>query len=90
MCAAFNDLVYVDCKVMMHAIARRARRPRPQPAFAGSTRSVATMAEKNQRIGIYVAATVIGAVGASYAAVPLYKAFCQVRSSSLSRLLSWA
>ena len=63
---------------MMHAIARRgARRPRPQPAFAGSTRSVATMAEKNQRIGIYVAATVIGAVGASYAAVPLYKAFCQ-------------
>jgi cytochrome c oxidase assembly protein subunit 11 len=33
--------------------------------------------DKNMQVAWYVTAIVIGAVGATYAAVPLYKAFCQ-------------
>ena len=33
--------------------------------------------ERNARLAWYAAATVIGALGATYAAVPLYKVFCQ-------------
>merc|ERR1740130_2155449 len=36
-----------------------------------------SLAEKNTRIMYYIASVVIGAVGMSYAVVPLYKAFCQ-------------
>ena len=34
-------------------------------------------AEQNQRVLLYLASIGVGAVGMSYAAVPLYKAFCQ-------------
>ena len=34
-------------------------------------------AEQNQRVLLYLASVGVGAVGMSYAAVPLYKAFCQ-------------
>jgi len=36
-----------------------------------------TQAERNQRIAWYATAVIIGAVGATYASVPLYKIFCQ-------------
>jgi cytochrome c oxidase assembly protein subunit 11 len=38
------------------------------------------LAEKNRRLGIYAASIVIAVIGISYASVPLYKVFCQVRS----------
>jgi cytochrome c oxidase assembly protein Cox11 len=35
------------------------------------------MRAQNERILIYVATTVVGALGVTYASVPLYKVFCQ-------------
>jgi len=42
-----------------------------------STPSAYTREERNQQIGWYSAAVVMGAIGATYASVPLYKMFCQ-------------
>lgn len=42
-----------------------------------SSSSSSTTDERNARLAWYAAATVIGALGATYAAVPLYKVFCQ-------------
>ena len=42
-----------------------------------STSAVYTVEERNQQIAWYMIAVVIGAVGATYASVPLYKIFCQ-------------
>lgn len=35
------------------------------------------MAERNERVGLYMAAVALGTLGAAYASVPLYKVFCQ-------------
>ena len=40
-------------------------------------RSLYTVEERNQQIAWYMFAVVIGALGATYASVPLYKIFCQ-------------
>ena len=42
-----------------------------------SRRSTASQQERNQALAWYGAAVVVGAVGATYASVPLYKIFCQ-------------
>lgn len=42
-----------------------------------SPRRKLTTEERNIQVAWYLTAVVVGAVGASYAAVPLYKAFCQ-------------
>ncbi|KAL9184175.1 hypothetical protein ACHAXT_002261 [Thalassiosira profunda] len=42
-----------------------------------AAKSTETMQERNVKIASYAAAAVIGALGATYAAVPLYKIFCQ-------------
>lgn len=39
--------------------------------------SVSTQAERNVTVAWYAAAVIVGALGASYASVPLYKVFCQ-------------
>ena len=43
----------------------------------GGPSSGSSTDEQNARLAWYAAATVIGALGATYAAVPLYKVFCQ-------------
>ncbi|KAL3817720.1 hypothetical protein ACHAXA_002480 [Cyclostephanos tholiformis] len=43
----------------------------------GGPSSGSSTDERNARLAWYAAATVIGALGATYAAVPLYKVFCQ-------------
>ena len=45
--------------------------------FASRKDPVVDMAARNEKIAMYLASIVVGAVGMSYAAVPLYKAFCQ-------------
>jgi cytochrome c oxidase assembly protein subunit 11 len=45
--------------------------------YRKASRSSSTANERNMKIASYALAIVIGAVGATYAAVPLYKAFCQ-------------
>lgn len=45
--------------------------------YRKSYRSSSAASERNVKIASYAAAVVIGAIGATYAAVPLYKAFCQ-------------
>lgn len=42
-----------------------------------SNSAVYTVEERNQQIAWYMVAVVVGAVGATYASVPLYKIFCQ-------------
>jgi hypothetical protein len=37
------------------------------------------LSERNQRLGLYAISIVVGVLGVSYASVPLYKVFCQVR-----------
>lgn len=44
---------------------------------SSSSSNESTIHERNIKIAWYAAATVIGALGATYAAVPLYKIFCQ-------------
>jgi len=44
---------------------------------SSNTQSTETMHDRNVKIASYAAAAVIGALGATYAAVPLYKIFCQ-------------
>jgi hypothetical protein len=45
---------------------------------SSSPKGAKSIAEKNRSLGLGLAAVVIGAIGASYAAVPLYRLFCQV------------
>ena len=45
----------------------------PSPAPGGGE----TLAERNQRIGLYALSVVVGTLGVCYASVPLYKVFCQ-------------
>ena len=48
-------------------------------SLTGRSRRPLSPAEKrNRRVGAICAATFVGMVGAAYASVPLYKAFCQV------------
>lgn len=42
-----------------------------------SNSAVYTVEERNQQVAWYMIAVVVGAVGATYASVPLYKIFCQ-------------
>lgn len=46
-------------------------------SFRRKPRAKRTTEERNVQVAWYMSAVVIGAVGASYAAVPLYKVFCQ-------------
>ncbi|KAL7536516.1 hypothetical protein ACHAXR_007934 [Thalassiosira sp. AJA248-18] len=59
---------------------------------ASSTES--TLHERNIQIASYAAAAVIGALGATYAAVPLYKIFCQTTgfggTTQRVKLSEWA
>lgn len=43
-----------------------------------SKRPLSPAEKRNRRVGVICAATFVGMVGAAYASVPLYKAFCQV------------
>jgi cytochrome c oxidase assembly protein Cox11 len=43
----------------------------------------ADLQERNKRFAMYMFSVVIGVGGVSYAAVPLYKAFCQATGNSL-------
>ena len=52
--------------------ARRLIRSRPM-----STHMQEELAAKNQRTFVYAMSTMVGVLGLSYAAVPLYKVFCQ-------------
>lgn len=45
--------------------------------YRAPTKESLSREERNIRVAWYAAAIVVGAVGATYAAVPLYKAFCQ-------------
>eukprot|EP01084_Bolivina_argentea_P272714 464401_1 len=45
---------------------------RPGPSVSQNT-----LAHKNRRVALYALSAAIGVTGVSYAAVPLYKAFCQ-------------
>lgn len=55
------------------------------------------IAERNKNMGIYLGALVVGMVGASYGAVPLYQMFCQAygyggttqKDSGLEKLKAW-
>jgi len=49
----------------------------PKNGKGGSTQSNESIQDRNIKIASYAAAAVVGALGASYAAVPLYKIFCQ-------------
>ena len=42
-----------------------------------STTTMYTVEERNQQLAWYAVAVVVGAIGATYASVPLYKIFCQ-------------
>lgn len=44
---------------------------------AGGAANAATADERNARMASYALAAVVGALGATYASVPLYKVFCQ-------------
>jgi len=55
-------------KPQKNSKSRRGRQQRP-PEY--------TREERNVRVAWYLGAVVVGAVGATYAAVPLYKVFCQ-------------
>jgi cytochrome c oxidase assembly protein subunit 11 len=51
---------------------------RQQGRISSPSRSSSlTRQERNERLAWYMAAVVVGAVGATYASVPLYKIFCQ-------------
>mmetsp|Transcript_6604 Transcript_6604/g.15152 ORF Transcript_6604/g.15152 Transcript_6604/m.15152 type:complete len:245 (-) Transcript_6604:80-814(-) len=41
------------------------------------TRPEETMAERNQRVALYMVSVALATLGVSYASVPLYKVFCQ-------------
>ncbi|CAM9201010.1 unnamed protein product [Phaeothamnion confervicola] len=61
----------------LHAEARAAASgPTAREAAAKAQREA--LAEKNRRVASYATAIALGVLGASYAAVPLYKVFCQV------------
>ena len=45
--------------------------------ISSSSSSVYTVEERNQQLRWYAVAVVVGAIGATYASVPLYKIFCQ-------------
>mmetsp|Transcript_20311 Transcript_20311/g.36681 ORF Transcript_20311/g.36681 Transcript_20311/m.36681 type:complete len:377 (+) Transcript_20311:178-1308(+) len=59
-----------------------------------NTTTESTLHERNVKIASYAAATVIGALGATYAAVPLYKIFCQTTgfggTTQRVQLTDWA
>ena len=59
-----------------------------------NTATESTLHERNVKIASYAAATVIGALGATYAAVPLYKIFCQTTgfggTTQRVQLTDWA
>lgn len=60
------------------SVLRRIRQLIWLPTIAHKNRSVnLSRDDKNIQVAWYVTALVIGAVGATYAAVPLYKVFCQ-------------
>lgn len=48
------------------------------PAAAAAGRA-AELKARNRKVAIYMASVVTAVLGISYAAVPLYKVFCQVR-----------
>jgi cytochrome c oxidase assembly protein subunit 11 len=50
---------------------------RAQGRMGGTGKPRYTRDERNQRLAWYAGATVVGALGATYASVPLYKIFCQ-------------
>ena len=60
--------------------------PPPPPARSSRPQhssSADELRDRNRRLMQYVAAVAIFALGASYAAVPLYRLFCQVRHTTL-------
>lgn len=60
------------------AAQRRAYEYYKKKGLVSSSKSASySTAERNQQVAWYAAALVVGAIGATYAAVPLYKIFCQ-------------
>lgn len=61
---------------------------------SSSSSSSESINERNIKIAWYAAATVVGALGATYAAVPLYKIFCQTTgfggTTQRVKLSDWA
>lgn len=53
-------------------------------ATAAAARA-AELKARNRKVAIYMASVVTAVLGVSYAAVPLYKVFCQVRQDSDGR-----
>mmetsp|Transcript_21073 Transcript_21073/g.34878 ORF Transcript_21073/g.34878 Transcript_21073/m.34878 type:complete len:307 (-) Transcript_21073:86-1006(-) len=60
-----------------NAAQRRAYEYYKQKGRATSSSHGYTVEERNQQIAYYAVAVVVGAIGATYASVPLYKIFCQ-------------
>src|SRR5258706_3991984 len=52
--------------------------PTPRPSRPPQKTQMTAQQRRNRVIGASVALVFVGMVGAAYAAVPLYKAFCQV------------
>lgn len=55
----------------------RRRDGMPKSSRQSATANNETIDDRNAKIASYMAAVVVGALGATYAAVPLYKIFCQ-------------
>lgn len=72
-----------SCRRLLHLsrspIARSAAPLRPYTPRRPLTMRSTRPGTSNADTAVYVASTVIAVVGVSYAAVPLYRAFCQVR-----------
>lgn len=51
--------------------------PKQQQSSSQQSTTTSSIRDRNIQIASYAAAAVIGALGATYAAVPLYKVFCQ-------------
>ena len=49
------------------------------PATTAAAGRAAELKARNRKVAIYMASVVTAVLGVSYAAVPLYKVFCQVR-----------
>ncbi|KAL7426674.1 hypothetical protein ACHAXH_002569 [Discostella pseudostelligera] len=60
-----------------HGINFNSNNQQQSSTSSSSSSNESTIHERNIKIAWYAAATVVGALGATYAAVPLYKIFCQ-------------